>query len=338
MDPVPKSNNLKEQVRTFWNQGSCDTQIAQSSKFSKDYFEEIETYRYFDQPFIHSFAQFSRYRGKRILEVGFGAGSDFTQWLRSGARANGIDLTPEALANLTHRISVYGLPQPESIQVGDAEKLPFDSNQFDLGYSFGVLHHSPNTELAVRELVRVIRPGGELKVMLYNRRSIYAISQWVKHALARGRPWKSVAWAVWNHVESVGTKAYTRAELRRILGNLPLSSARVETFITSADYLSASAFPPLNWLYRFCIWAAGDHPAWRVEDFKSGELRYVRSHSHEERGDLSSKYLPKDEQRRSTETADATSEALRAFAERPGIEFYGNPLGWFHCITARKQG
>src|SRR5213593_5199475 len=117
MEPAPQTANLKAQVRTFWDQGSCDTQVAQSSKFSKDYFEEIETYRYFDQPFIHSFAQFSRYRDKRVLEVGFGAGTDFIQWLRSGARANGVDLTAEALANLTHRISVYHLPQPESIQV-----------------------------------------------------------------------------------------------------------------------------------------------------------------------------------------------------------------------------
>src|SRR5205085_2800103 len=156
----------------------------------------------------------------------------------------------------------------ESIQVGDAENLPFESNQFDLGYSFGVLHHSPNTEAALRELVRVIRPGGELKVMLYNRHSIYVVSQWVKHALLRGRPWKSLSWALWHHVESVGTKAYTRGELRRMIGALGLTGVRVETLITSADYLSASAFPPLNWLYRLCIQAAGCRRSWRIEDYR----------------------------------------------------------------------
>jgi 2-polyprenyl-3-methyl-5-hydroxy-6-metoxy-1,4-benzoquinol methylase len=84
---------LKDQVKAFWNRESCDTWQAQSEKFSREYFEQIEQWRYQDQPFIHSFAQFTRYRGRRVLEVGFGAGTDFIQWLRVGARVSGIDLT-----------------------------------------------------------------------------------------------------------------------------------------------------------------------------------------------------------------------------------------------------
>src|SRR5947208_376520 len=130
---------LKAEVKAFWNRRSCDTQFAQSEKFSREYFEQIEQWRYADQPFIHSFAQFTRYHGQRVVEVGFGAGTDFIQWLRAGALASGVDLTDEALANLTHRIRIYGLPQAESIQVSDAENLPFPSDTFDLGYSWGVL-------------------------------------------------------------------------------------------------------------------------------------------------------------------------------------------------------
>src|SRR5258705_2811124 len=125
---------LKAEVKAFWNRRSCDVVFARSEKFSREYFEEIENWRYSDQPFIHSFAQFTRYHGKKVLEVGFGAGTDFVQWLRARARATGIDLTEEALANLTHRIQVYGLPQPEKIEVADAEKLPFPSNTFDVRY------------------------------------------------------------------------------------------------------------------------------------------------------------------------------------------------------------
>src|SRR5258706_4975316 len=175
------ASELKSEVKAFWNSQCCDTQHTVAGKFTREYFEQIERWRYADQPFIHAFAQFSRYHKKKVLEVGFGAGTDFIQWLRAGAVASGIDLTPEALDNLTHRIAVYQLPPPASIQVADAEKLPFESNRFDLGYSFGVLHHTPNTELALQELVRVVRPGGEVKVMLYNRHSIYAVNQWVKH-------------------------------------------------------------------------------------------------------------------------------------------------------------
>ena len=88
---------LKEQVHAFWNRESCDADQARAAKFSREYFEQIEQWRYLDQPFIHSFAQFSRYHGKRVLEVGFGAGTDFIQWLRAGARLSGIDLTDEAV-------------------------------------------------------------------------------------------------------------------------------------------------------------------------------------------------------------------------------------------------
>src|SRR6185369_9503746 len=100
------ANHVKEQVRAYWDRQSCDTQAAASEKFSREYFEEIEAYRYRDQPFVHSFAQFTRYHGKKVLEVGFGAGTDFIQWLRAGARASGIDLTQQALDHLRNRIKV----------------------------------------------------------------------------------------------------------------------------------------------------------------------------------------------------------------------------------------
>ena len=237
VSPVPPDgvSALKAQVKAFWNRESCDTGQAHSEKFSREYFEQIEQWRYWDQPFIHSFAQFTRYHDKRVLEVGFGAGTDFIQWLRAGARVSGIDLTEEALANVRHRIEVYGLPQPESLQVADAENLPFPANTFDLGYSWGVLHHTPNTGKALAELVRVVRPGGEIKIMLYNRRGMYAWKMWVKHALLKGRPWDSLRLVLWNHVESIGTKGYTGKEVRQMLAPLGLTDIRMERFITSND-------------------------------------------------------------------------------------------------------
>lgn len=240
---VEQSPALKSDVKAFWNRQSCETQYARSEKFTREYFEQIEQWRYADQPFIHAFAQFTRYHGKRVLEVGFGAGTDFIQWLRTGATASGIDLTTEALANLTHRIQVYNLPEPESLQVGDAENLPFPANSFDLGYSWGVLHHTPDTEKAISELVRVVRPGGEIKIMLYNRHSFCAYRCWLKNALLRGRPWKSLRWVLWNYMESIGTKGYTSGEIRRMLAPLPLTGLHIETFLTSADRVARKGWP-----------------------------------------------------------------------------------------------
>jgi ubiquinone/menaquinone biosynthesis C-methylase UbiE len=112
-----------------------------------------------------------------------------------------------------------------------------------LGYSWGVLHHTPNTEKAVAELVRVVKPGGEVKIMLYNRRSLCAFHHWVKYALFRGRPWRSFRDVLWHHMESVGTKSYTSCELRRMLAPLGLADVRIETFVTSYDYLPWKSFP-----------------------------------------------------------------------------------------------
>ena len=306
--PEGRSEELKEQVREFWERLSCDTQVASSPKFSRPYFEEIEAFRYADQPFIHAFAQFTRYHGRRVLEVGFGAGTDFIQWLRAGARASGIDLTGEALENLTRRIEAYQLPAPEQLLVADAEQLPFESDSFDLGYSFGVLHHSPQTEKAIAELVRVVRPGGEIKIMLYNRHSVYVFNQWVKFALLRGKPWQSLRSVLWNHIESVGTKAYTRQELARTFAKLPLENISVHTEVTSADYLSASAVPALNLLYRIALRFAGysQHwdPTWYVE------------------------------------RPNATNERTRAkspISASRQIVFSGNRFAFFHCIRAMKR-
>lgn len=304
----PAADLLKNQVRDFWNQQSCGTEAGTSSKFSAAYFEEVEEFRYFDQPFIHAFAQFTRYHGKKVLEVGFGAGTDFIQWLRAGVRLTGVDLTPEALAHARERISVYGLPAPESLQVADAENLPFASDSFDLGYSFGVLHHSPDTERALGELVRVTRSGGHLKVMLYNRRSVTVINRWVRFALLKGQPWRSLKWVLWNKAESIGTKGYTRGELVRILEKLPLRNLHIHTEVTSSDYLSSSAFVPLNWAYRRMLQLAGYRYAWHAGEY------------------------------RARVNDPAASTVPHAQAGMPGRPlFTGNPLGFYHCISAEKR-
>jgi ubiquinone/menaquinone biosynthesis C-methylase UbiE len=201
-----------DSVRDYWNQQSCGTGVTDADKHSRDYFEQIEEFRYRLEPEIFAFAQFTRHQGQKMLEVGVGAGSDFLQWCRAGADTHGVDLTEEAIQNVRERLKVYG-QQASDLRVANAEALPFSSETFDLVYSWGVIHHSPNTEQAFSEIVRVTRKGGTIKLMVYNRRSLQTFYWWLRYALFRGKPWRSFSEVLYHHMESIGTKGYTRSEI-----------------------------------------------------------------------------------------------------------------------------
>ncbi len=199
-------------VTEYWERQSCGTGITDAQKHGRDYFEDIENYRYTIEPEIFSFAQFTRHYGEKMLEVGVGAGTDFVQWVRAGAKAHGIDLTTEGVENTRHRLEVFSL-KAETVQQANAESLPFADETFDLVYSWGVIHHSPDMEQCFAEIARVAKQGGTIKLMVYNRHSIQTYLWWVRFALLKGKPWRSLSYVLHHHMESKGTKAYTRREI-----------------------------------------------------------------------------------------------------------------------------
>jgi len=243
------NQKLKSQVCDYWNQASCGTEVTNEEKFTPAYFEQIEDFRYTIEPEIFSFAQFTRFRGKKVLEVGVGAGSDFTQWVRAGAHATGIDLTQEALDNTRHRLRLQGL-EPEELRVADAENLPFDDNTFDLTYSWGVIHHSPDTQRCLQEIIRVTKPGGQIRVMIYNRRSLFAYYRYLLAALFKGKPFQSLSKVLFNHQESVGTKAYTFKQVRAMFKNQPVQDLKISAPVTNHDLLYYKS-KPFQMLARF---------------------------------------------------------------------------------------
>jgi len=250
-------DQYKKQVHSYWNRASCGTETTQREKFSADYFREIEEFRYAIEPEIFSFAQFTRYRNKKVLEVGVGAGTDFVQWVRAGAHAYGIDLTKEAIDNTRGRLALEGL-KAEYLSVADAESLPFDDNQFDLTYSWGVIHHSPRTFTCLEEMIRVTKPGGRIKVMVYNVNSLFAFYQYVIHGVKKGRlfaRWKDI---IFKHQESFGTKAYTRAEIEKKVKKYPVTICTLESPMTSHDLLYYKE-QPLPWI----AYVLGSLAGWR---------------------------------------------------------------------------
>ena len=214
---------LKHSVRRHWEQEPCGTRGADVAS-RKAYFASIEQHRYDVEPYIPAFADFGAARGRRVLEIGVGAGTDHVNWLRAGARAVGIDLTRAGAGLTRERAALEGLRADAF--VADAEALPFRSAAFDIVYSYGVLHHTPDTSRAIDEVHRILRPGGVAKVMIYHRPSIVGVMLWLYYCAARLRPWRSPAWAVFHHLESPGTKAFTLAEARRLFRSFRSVTAR----------------------------------------------------------------------------------------------------------------
>lgn len=232
----------KERVHAYWNRASCGTEYTTHTKFSPDYFQEIEAFRYHIEPEIFSFAQFTRYRNKKVLEVGIGAGTDFMQWVRAGAHAYGVDLTQEAIRNTHHRLTQEGL-KARYLDVADAEALPFEDNSFDLAYSWGVIHHSPRTFTCLEEIVRVTKPGGTIKIMVYNLNSLFAFYQYLMYGVKKFRFFSRWRTIIYNNQESYGTRAFTCSEMRSHLKQYPVTITKLEAPMTSHDLLYYKAKP-----------------------------------------------------------------------------------------------
>ena len=147
----------KEAVRAFWDEAACGEKLYLHGAGADAYERQAEA-RYRLEPYILDFADFAAWCGKRVLEVGVGLGADHERFARAGAELWGIDLTDRAVALTQARFAQLGLIS--HLQVGDAENLPFEDGFFDLVYSWGVIHHSPDTAQAAREILRVLKPGG----------------------------------------------------------------------------------------------------------------------------------------------------------------------------------
>jgi ubiquinone/menaquinone biosynthesis C-methylase UbiE len=193
----------KDAVRDFWNAEPCGTRYLGEVPD----FESHSRARYHLEPYISEFAQFEKFRGLRVLEIGVGMGADYLEWLKAGAEASGVDLSSASIENARRRCEVAGLQA--DLRVADAEHLPFADSSFDLVYSYGVMHHSPDTRKCIREAARVLKQGGQARIMIYHHPSVTGAMLWLRYGLFRG---KSLRQSVFENLESPGTKTYTQKE------------------------------------------------------------------------------------------------------------------------------
>jgi ubiquinone/menaquinone biosynthesis C-methylase UbiE len=223
-----RDSELKAAVREFWNTDPCGTRYLEGA----DEFDSHARARYALEPHIPEFAQFASSRGKRVLEIGVGMGADYLEWLKAGALASGVDLSEASIARAQRRCELAGL-QPD-LRLADAEHLPFADDTFDVVYSYGVMHHSPDTPQCLREACRVLKPGGEARIMMYHHPSLTGAMLWLRYGVMAA---KSLRETVYDHLESPGTKSYTRAEARTMMVTSGFESIELRQEFSPGDLL-----------------------------------------------------------------------------------------------------
>jgi len=169
---VVTGDAYKEQVQNQWNNNPVGSETARSAQVhTLAWFEEVERYRYqVFAPWMPSVMEFAGQNGKQVLEVGGGLGTDLAQFAKNGALVTDVDLSAGHLQMAQDNFRLRGLNG--RFVHHDAESLPFDDDTFDLVYSNGVIHHTPNTARMVREMWRVLKPGGRAIVMVYAENSL----------------------------------------------------------------------------------------------------------------------------------------------------------------------
>ena len=158
-------------VQAYWERQPCNLRHSAKPVGTREYFDEVEKRKYFVEYHIPGFAEFAKWKDKRVLEVGCGIGTDATNFARAGAEYTGIELSASSLALAKTRFEIYGL-KGRFINCNAEELSQYvEFHSFDLVYSFGVIHHTPNQRGIVREVRDVIRDDGEFRLMVYAKNS-----------------------------------------------------------------------------------------------------------------------------------------------------------------------
>lgn len=154
-------------VERFWDRRPCNIKHSDSKIGTKEYFDEAEARRYFVEPHIPKFAEFQKWKNKKVLEIGCGMGTDAVNFARAGANYVGLELSGKSLDLTRKRFEIFGLEG--FFYKGNAEE--FDKivplQTFDLIYSFGVIHHTPHPEKVVKAIPKFMTHESEFRLMLY---------------------------------------------------------------------------------------------------------------------------------------------------------------------------
>lgn len=256
----------KSQAQEQWNNDPCGSHYVKNSQpHTLEWFLEAERYRYTDYaPWMCDLMGFNRFSGKNILEVGAGLGTDLAQFAKYGAVVSDLDLSIGHLTLAKENFELRALKG--NFYHGDAESMPFPDEHFDMVYSNGVIHHSPNTRQIVKEMWRVLKPGGQIKIMVYAENSLHYWRNlvknewWQRHQLNNvSEQSVSIGDVMSQTVELSNSdarplvKVYTKARLRALFADFT-DIQIVQRQMTSAEVPASLRFLPVSLLGKLAGW------------------------------------------------------------------------------------
>ncbi|MEP6847685.1 MAG: class I SAM-dependent methyltransferase [Acidobacteriota bacterium] len=219
------SNNFAhlpiQQVKDYWNARPCNIRHSIAERGSSEYFNQVEERKYFVEGHIPAFAEFEKWRGKKVLEIGCGIGTDTINFARAQARVTAVDVSFESLKLAKQRAELFGLSDRIQFYEADAEDLSnyIPLEKYDLVYSFGVIHHSPNPEKIIKQIRQnFVHEHSKLKLMVYYRYSWKVFGMLLQEY---GRFWKLDEIIARHSEAQTGcpiTYSYTKESVKKLIG------------------------------------------------------------------------------------------------------------------------
>lgn len=220
-----------KKVRDFWNRRPCNIRHSVSPIGTKKYFDEVERRKYFVEPHIPKFADFNKWKNKKVLEIGCGIGTDTMNFVRNGASVTAVEVSNESLKIAKQRAKTFGFQNRIKFYLANAEKLSkvVPVQPYDLIYSFGVIHHSPNPEKIINEIKKYTDRHSIMKIMVYNRYSWKVF--WILFKYAKGKFWKLDKVVAENSEAATGspvTYIYSKKQASNLLSGFKITKMSVD--------------------------------------------------------------------------------------------------------------
>jgi SAM-dependent methyltransferase len=251
------TRDFKREAAQQWSERACGFLDDPSLEAEgESYFAAVDRDRYESYaPWLRPAIAHQRFAHKDVLEIGFGQGTDLMQFARAGARSvRGFDLSTTHLRLATRRFELARIPADLRIQDAEAP-WPLPDESLDVVYSFGVLHHTPHPELAIREAYRCLRPGGTIIIGLYHKWSLFALArlmEWIGHGEFRSEGYGESFWRIEEHEEGTTARTlvnrYSRSEARALIEGAGFVAKR-----TIVDHYGVEKFRYLGFIPR-ALW------------------------------------------------------------------------------------